>query len=219
MQKPTYNQLKSLCKLRGYPFFTKPFDLNFFGIRALPFHPDRFDDLLAIAYTDIAGNPRVFAAPASTDPGLIYIKQPISPAGCAFLKPGRYPAAYKLGLHKGSPALVQSAPMTVYRISALADLDSLETAPTQSGIFGINVHQASKDSIATVVGSHSAGCQVVQWISDLTYIRDLLRAQSRYTGCDSLSYILINQPDIVDTASCRGNVDTASCRVKQQEEK
>ncbi len=210
MQKPTYNQLKSLCKMKGYPFFTKPFDLNFFGIRALPFHPDRFDDLLVIAYTDIAGSPRVFAAPASTDPGLIYIQNPLNPAGCAFLKPGRYPAAYRLGTHKGSPALVQNAPLTVYRISSLSDLDSLDTAPTESGFFGINVHQASKDNIATVVGSFSAGCQVVQWISDLTYIRDLLRAQIRYIGCKSLSYILINQTDIVNTASCR---------VKQQEAK
>jgi len=196
MKRPTYDSLKSLCAARGYPFFTQAFDLNFFGIRAVPFTPDRFDDLLAVAYTDVNGTPRVFAAPASTDPGLIYIDRPLHPTGCAFLKPGRYPAVYTLGSHKGTPALVQIRPMTVYRISSLDDLAALDAVPTATGLFGINVHQAAAISIATIVGSYSAGCQVLQWSADLAYLRDLLRAQARYTGCDTLSYTLIQETDL-----------------------
>lgn len=92
---------------------------------------------------------------ATLDPGLPWIKNPMSILGCARLEEGRY--SYKLGYHKKIPALVQASQVTVKRDknkNAIWEVDE----PVESGWFGINIHPRFSSGD---VGNNSAGCTVI----------------------------------------------------------
>ena len=90
----------------------------------------------------------------TVDPGLPYTLDPLNASGCAHLEDGRW--QYTDGLHKGNPAFVQAAPVTVWRD---ADADSIEDESEieETGFLGINIHAGT----GAHVGEWSAGCQVV----------------------------------------------------------
>ena len=69
MITPTYKQLYSIAKSKGYAWFTATYDLNFIGFRSNTKHDDTFNDTIAVAYKDADGNERVFCAPFTCDPG------------------------------------------------------------------------------------------------------------------------------------------------------
>jgi hypothetical protein len=160
-------QLLSLnnARIRGYlgtmGYEPEPGVLHLLGVRGavpvaptvLDLRPDSLDQ-----YNDSVGTfgtaLRMFRA--TVDPGLYYTRNPSNPQGAAHLIDGRW--AYRRGLHKKRPALVQAAAVTVRR-----DRDRDGTAepgePLDSGWFGINIHQGG--AVNRPVGSWSAGCQVV----------------------------------------------------------
>jgi hypothetical protein len=92
----------------------------------------------------------------TTDPGAYYTRNPQNPQGAAHLIDGRW--LYTRGLHKGKPALVQAAAVTVRR-DRDRDGQPEPNEPLDRGFFGINIHKGGKASLP--VGSWSAGCQVV----------------------------------------------------------
>ena len=69
--------------------------------------------------------------------------------GVAILKPGQYLKSHKLRLHGGKYlALGQQNPLTVYRDNNRDDNYDLNESKTDTGLFGINIHRASKyDSV------------------------------------------------------------------------
>ena len=104
-----------------------------------------FDDLFCRCIGDMVTSFR-----GSTDPGRHYILNPINPDGCARLQIGLW--WYQLGTHRGRPALVQAAPVTVDRLDRKGN-----KVGEGRGYFGINHHSAGSEE---EVGRYSAGCQV-----------------------------------------------------------
>jgi len=192
----SYEALQAAYSRLGYPWWTKPYDLNLFGVRAKGYRPDHYDDRLGIAYTDKYGNKLLFEVAATTDPGLYYLNNPMNSRGCAYLKPGYYKGSHCLGTHKGYAAIVQCGPVTVYRIRNSEDTLKLSEMPQDTGIHGINIHRALASGLADTVGKFGAGCQVTPWAEDLNYMRALVAMQRTFVGTDRVSYGLITAEDV-----------------------
>lgn len=110
---------------------------------------DRYNDSIIVFGTSL----RAFLG--SVDPGNYYTNQPLDADGCAHLLNGHW--SYQLGTHRGHPALVQAAPVTVWR-DRNRDQARDPHELTESGWFGINIH-AGGTSLR--VGPNSAGCQIL----------------------------------------------------------
>ena len=193
---PTYSQLEALAKKKGYKWFTKPFDLNVWGIRN-PASTNLFDDTLAVAFKDQGGNERVFLCPITTDPGRHYLQNPINHKGCAILAPGQYLGSHRIGRHQGKyKALVQVKPVIVYRDYNRDGVMNFDRVLEDTGLFGINIHRASETNISPAVDKWSAGCQVVQNPIDFLYLLSLVDQQQKYIGSDVVSYTLIVESDL-----------------------
>lgn len=216
MEEP-YEAARALRIGAGAPWFTKPGDLNVFGVRRYPGTVDLFDDivvcarLVKVSTTRTAADVRVY--PATTDPGRAYLLRPMRARGTAILAPGHYPRSHGLGFHKGYPALVQVGPLVVYRDAdkdADFDLDP-RTRETAEGT-GINIHAAADDEAgpsSEAVGRWSAGCQVLRRRSDL---RDLVRRveEQRAAGWGwTISYTLVDERSVPAgvMAALRGMLD------------
>lgn len=175
--------------------------LHIFGIRgAVPWQPPTPDGKYYLSlkenivdqWNDTIG---VFGTAFGTwlgtvDPGAPYTQDPMNASGCAHLEDGRW--QYHVGDHKGHSALVQSAPVTVWRD---ADKDSTQDAGEveESGMFGIDIHAGE----GSVVGDWSAGCQVVWskngWSGpEWTAFFDTVKA----SGMQSWYYWLLDAEDV-----------------------
>lgn len=174
-----------------------PYDLQIVGIRAMgsdgkPLPDNAFNDRIYVACRDAGGVLRLWSWAATTDPGLYWRQNPGRVEGTAILKAGQHRGAWTLGLHKGErPALVQSAPVTVWRdADRQADLDIGPGIPEQTGSFGINIHRAGAGS--TVVDKWSAGCQVFARDADFEEFLALCRKQAaKGAGWARFSYTLL----------------------------
>lgn len=121
-------------------------------------------------------------------PGSYYLSNLLNPKGTAILKEGQYLNAYKIGYHKGKPALIQSRPVTVYRDKNRDEFFDLNKEET--GMFGIDIHRAGPFS--HLVNSWSAGCQVFQKESDFEFFMTLCEATQKI--CNGLfTYTLIEE--------------------------
>jgi hypothetical protein len=91
--------------------------------------------------------------PGTVDPGSTYTRKPMNAGGTAHLIPGVW--RYKFGLHKGKPAFVQAAAVTVRRDK---DRDGTAEASEKldTGMLGVNGHRMGNGGPS--VGSWSAGC-------------------------------------------------------------
>jgi hypothetical protein len=192
--------LRDAIAKRGFPPPSED-ATHLFGIRgAVPWEPptpdgkfylslktnvvDQWNDTLGV-FGQVFGRWK-----GTVDPGLIYTQDPLNTSGCAHLQDGRW--QYTDGLHKGNPAFVQAAPVTVWRDY---DEDSAKDQgeKVESGYFGINIHAGE----GPVVGEWSAGCQVLfsdhgwsgpQWT-------DFYEAAHR-TGQVSWYYFLLEAADV-----------------------
>lgn len=142
--------------LRETPF--EPFNLNIIGFRNRLGRPNYFDDVISV-YFEKEGKWHQHDFQATTLPGLPSMFKPVNPKGTAILKPGQY--RYRAGLHKRIyQALVQDAPVTVYRDNNKNMVYDLDHRKEETGFFGINIHRATLG--AKLVGADSAGCQVIK---------------------------------------------------------
>lgn len=148
-----------LAKAENYKVFTRPYELNIWGVRKDSTVPNKFDDNIYVFWKDEQGNwdGKVFAA--TTDPGTYWLKSPMKELGTAIMKQGQYIDAYALGLHKGKPALVQVGPITVFRDYDRDAVLDFNNGREETGLFAVNIHRAGADS--KEVGQWSAGCQVI----------------------------------------------------------
>lgn len=196
---PTLDTIIKTIKSKGYTLYTQPFRLNIVGLRNFTTSkPNTFDDYLAFFYYDDKGNPIGKVAPATTDPSIPYLLNPMMPdVGTAILKSGEYKDSYGIGLHRNQyEALVQIKPVTVIRDN---DRNALINyfATTMTGMYGINIHRASKGvNLATKVDSYSAGCQVFQSESDFQLFMSFAR-KSRDLYGNKFTYILLDDRDLV----------------------
>jgi hypothetical protein len=187
----TYDAIKARYAAARHPFFMGTYNLNVFGIRSNA-KPNQFDDTIGVAYQDAYGVPHCETFAATTDPGTYWLQHPMRVEGTAVLALGHHRGIWMLGLHRGSyPALVQVGRCAVHRDD---DGDEIVDPPDLEhvGLFGINLHRASRSGGSTLVDRWSAGCQVVQAPEALDRILELVERQrlaGRGTRC---SYTLFS---------------------------
>ena len=180
MRLYSYSELKDQFNRLGYQFPS----FHIVGIRSNANIPNEFDDLIGLV-----NNSDVSWFTGTTNPGTYWLKNLMNPKGTSLLKPGQYKDSWKLGLHHNQyKALVQCAPITVFRDK---DKDAIaeETAVTDTGIFGINIHRASPNFISKFVDKWSAGCQV---INNPTNFKKLIDA-CETSGLSRFTYTLLKE--------------------------
>ena len=185
----------------GKVFTAGEYNLNIVGIRTPANEAGKFNDMLELWYR-VGGAWRCDAYPITTDPGVYYLEHPLRLDGTAILHPGQYRGAYKLGKHRGYSALVQCAPVRVWR-----DADrngTVDIKPDDNGTagnYGINIHASDSDPFDAhdkergaggSVGRWSAGCQVFANSSDYRkFMATIEESAARYG--DRFTYTLIER--------------------------
>lgn len=190
-------QLKNALSQKGYKILSRPFELNIVGVRANTNIPNAFDDTIYVFFFNGSGW-QLLNYPATTDPGMQYLKQPINNAGTAILKPGQYVDCYATGLHRNLyTALVQQKPVTVIRDFNRDGKLDFKSGSEQSGMFGINIHRAESAGTAKYVAGYSAGCQVFANAGDFSAFMQLCNRHKKMYG-NKFTYTLLEQSEISD---------------------
>lgn len=190
----TADGLAAAMRQGGFRVATAPLELNIVGLRAPSTTPNRFDDLMCAMFTGGDGRRNLKVWRCTTDPGTFWLRQPMSPQGTAILKGNRqYAGAYRIGLHRGQyEALVQTgAPVTVIRDYDRDDELDFLNGREATGMFGINIHRASRTGESLTVDKHSAGCQVIADAGDFAELMSLCR-QHRDRHGNRFTYTLLD---------------------------
>ena len=187
--------LQLALKRAGLKAFTndsKDYNLNIIGIRCDKPITNKFNDLMVVAWK-YKGKWTIKQYPITTLAGLKWMEVPMNQRGCVILKEGRYSRTWKIALHRNSyQALCQRKPVSVYRDNNRdAKYDMIESS-VQTGLFGINIHRASKYNVLPRVDRNSAGCQVFQSPHHYKEFMDICKASKRIWG-DYFTYTLINE--------------------------
>lgn len=183
--------LISVLKKKNYKVFEEPYKLNIVGVRQNSAESNKFDDKIYAFWKDDKNQWNGKWWTATTDPGTYYLKNPLSKLGAAILKEGQYIDSWKFGKHKGQyDALTQSKPVTVIRDYDRNAILDFNNGREETGLFGINIHKAGKDS--QDVGQWSAGCQVFQKSDDFESFMELVRKQLQKYG-NKFTYTLIDE--------------------------
>lgn len=197
----TRQQVEKAVKGKGYKWFENGnYNVNIVGIRNSETKgkvTNKFDDKITVSYKD-DGEWQFHIYDCTTDPGTHWVENVLNRNGVAILKPGQYRSSHIIRLHQGKyEALGQEKPMTVYRDNNRDDKYDLDESKTQTGIFGINIHRATKwgGKKSTNVDKWSAGCQVIAANDDWHEFMDICRV-ARDTWGNSFTYTLIESKDI-----------------------
>jgi len=181
---------------KGYKYFINgDYNLNIIGIRNSKTEnmvTNRFDDTITLSYK-INGEWQYHEFDCTTDPGTHWVKNVMNDKGVAILKPGQYPKSYRIGKHQGKyEALCQQNPVTVYRDNNRDDIYNLNTEKTDTGLFGINIHRATKKAgnKSTNIDKWSAGCQVIASNDDWTKFIKICK-KAKDTWSNNFTYTLI----------------------------
>jgi hypothetical protein len=199
------DHIRRALERKGYRFFESgDYNVNIVGVRnSLTKNKvtNKFDDLITVSYK-IDGKWQYHEMECTTDPGTHWVENCMLPKkGVAILKEGQYPGSHKIRKHQGRyEALGQCKPVTVYRDNNRDDMYNLNVEKTDTGLFGINIHRATKyaGKKSTQVDKWSAGCQVIAANDDWTKFMKIMR-KARDTWSNSFTYTLIESKDIPTT--------------------
>ena len=201
MKCPTRQQIESTVKAKGYKWFENgDYNLNIVGVRnaeTLNEVTNKFDDCLTLSYKK-DGKWQFHCFEATTDPGKHWVDNVLNEAGVAILKENQYRGSHKIGLHQGKyEALRQHKPVQVYRDNNLDDCYDMDESTLQEGIFGINIHRATKweGKKSTQIDKWSAGCQVIAANDDFRLFMEICN-KAKDTWSNSFTYTLINTNDL-----------------------
>lgn len=201
MNCPTKEQIEKTIKAKGYKWFENgDYNINIVGVRnseTLNEVTNKFDDHITVSYKK-EGEWQFHCFDCTTDPGTHWVENVMNDKGVAILKPGQYRKSHKLRLHGGKYlALGQQNPVTVYRDDNRDDKYDLDESKTDTGIFGINIHRASKyeGKKSTNVDKWSAGCQVIAANDDWHEFLDICQ-QAREVWSNNFTYTLIESKDL-----------------------
>jgi hypothetical protein len=182
---------------KGYIVYKEPLKLNVVGVRNGATTSVNFDDEIAFFYYNEKGKLIGKVCPATTDPSVDYLKNPMRRDGTAILKSGQYVDTYKIDFHNGKYlALTQRLrPVTVIRDNDRNDLLNF-FEDTDTGFFGINIHRASRNkNDVSVIGPDSAGCQVFQNEQDFNEMMAAATVSSAKYG-NKFTYTLLDNRDV-----------------------
>jgi len=201
MKCPTRQQIESTVKAKGYKWFENGnYNLNIVGVRngeTLNEVTNKFDDCVTLSYKK-DGEWQFHCFEATTDPGKHWVDNILNEAGVAILKENQYRGSHKIGLHQGKyEALRQQKPVQVYRDNDLDGNYDLLEENIQEGIFGINIHRATKyeGRKSTQIDKWSAGCQVIAANDDFRLFMEICN-KAKDTWSNSFTYTLINTNDL-----------------------
>lgn len=190
------------------PSPAKAHDLYLFGLRNASSAVGPWDDARGALEGLADGRYRLWLWRATTNPG---VEQGMNDDGVACLVPGRYPACWTLGLHKGDkhrPAFVQAAPR-VFRVwrDRREDGSFPRTGQIYAGASGLNAHGPGPGKVAgDKVGRYSEGCQVAKSEADHLEAVALGRAQVAAGHGSSFSYVLLDLRDAPELGRLLGFV-------------
>ena len=200
-EKASNVDIEQVMIRKGYRFFKGVYNLNIIGVRSKESikQENRFDDAIIVCWgidSQRTGMPDKLIFAATTDPGIKSLKTPMNAKGTAILVPGQYRGSHKLGLHQGKyEALVQCAPVKVYRDANRDDILDVDKRTIDTGMFGINIHKAGLASV--IVDGWSAGCQVLAIEKDYAIFMDLCRKQKLAGYGDKFTYTLLEEKDLI----------------------
>ena len=201
MNRPTRQQIETAVKAKGYKWFENgDYNLNIVGVRNGETGTEvtnKFDDFLTLSYK-VDGEWNYHCFDATTDPGKHWVENIMREEGVAVLKENQYRGSHKIGLHQGKyEALRQQKPVQVYRDNDLNGNYDLLEKNIQEGIFGINIHRATKweGKKSTQIDKWSAGCQVIAANDDFRLFMEICN-KAKDTWSNSFTYILINTNDL-----------------------
>lgn len=197
ISKYTINDIALLMTNKKYAFFSKgEYNLNIIGVRASDTTVNEFNDALILVYKVEKEN-FMFVYNFTTDPGLYWLKNPMTPYGAAILVPGQYRGVYKLAKHRNKyMALCQlGGNVNVYRDGNKDNRYDYNAKTIQSGMFGINIHRSHPLTHAELIDKHSAGCQVFQNVVNFNHLMNVAnKALTLYPN--SFTYTLIEEKDL-----------------------
>ena len=201
MNRPTRQQIETAVKAKGYKWFENgDYNLNIVGVRNGETGTEvtnKFDDFLTLSYK-VDGEWNYHCFDATTDPGKHWVENIMRKEGVAILKENQYRGSHKIGLHQGKyEALRQQKPVQVYRDNDLDGNYDLLEENIQEGIFGINIHRATKweGKKSTQIDKWSAGCQVIAANDDFRLFMEICN-KAKDTWSNSFTYTLINTNDL-----------------------
>jgi hypothetical protein len=188
-----------------YNFYNAEWEeVNIFGVRnEKDADKDQFNDIIGIA-TDT----EIFRFVGTTDPGQYWVKNPITyngVTGAAHLVEGFYKGVWMIGLHAANTNFSHEAflqignAVSIWRDVNENNIDDGE--PRQKGYFGINLHRASVNVDAQVIGNYSAGCQVIRNVDDFRKLLSIAKESNNYKTKGSraqFSYLLMNRKEVGD---------------------
>jgi len=191
--KITIESLKNAFLKLGHIWFEDK--VHIVGIRTTLQVPDAFNDFICVVFK----NEILMIATCTTEAGTTYQKKLLNPKGCWQMMPAQMVDAYSIGFHQGKAdhvCLKSSGKIYGLREDdkdgiALNDKDAVASWQEGSTI-GANIHGANKLSKSTIVGSWSAGCQVLNVWKDKEKLIELCRN----SGQTKFTYTLLNEKDI-----------------------
>ena len=212
MLKVTRKQIEqSIKQMTDYKWFEKgDYNLNIVGVRNSDTKnkvTNAFDDKITLSYktgTDKDGNGgewQFHCFNCTTDPGTHWVENIMRKEGVAILKPGQYRSSHKIRKHQGRyEALGQQKPVKVYRDNNLDQWYNLNEDSVQEGLFGINIHRATKwaGKKSTQVDKWSAGCQVIASNDDWKLFMKICR-KARDTWNNNFTYTLLDSDKLLQT--------------------
>jgi hypothetical protein len=201
-------QIKRTVDHKNYKWFNdsqnKGYDVNIVGVRNSDTNnkvTNRFDDILTLSYKDDKGVWCYHEFDCTTDPGTHWVDNLLNPNGVAILVPNQYRGSHMIRKHQGRyEALCQKKAVKVYRDNNRDDIYNLNTENIDEGIFGINIHRATKyaGKKSTQIDKWSAGCQVIASNDDWTFFMKIMRKARDIWG-NSFSYTLLESKEIIKT--------------------
>lgn len=189
-----YDIIEALFKRKGYAFFKGDYNLNIFGIRKNSTSSVAFDDLLGCAYQHNGEN--LFITSCTLNPGTFYLQNLMDSGGAAIIKENQYRGVFKLDYFKGTEALIQIKPFTVYRDKNLNKEVDIVRGTETTGLYGIFLHQHFQGvEEAKEIGKSSAGCIVPSRLSSYRGLMSLCKKQIPLWG-NSFSFTVFTEEDL-----------------------
>lgn len=197
----TYQSVKELYLGKEYRFRQQKMALNIGAIRSKESQSDKFDDIGFVAWISTDHVENLFTFPITTDPGKHWLQNPMNKNGTIIMVPGQYIEVYGQGLHNGEylcfKQIGQIRYVRDFNKDSKLDFDLYRNPENLKirgfwGICGTNLHRASKVKNVLNVGMYSAGCQVVQKLSDFDRLIGL-QGTSKVYGFKKWDYTLFEE--------------------------